>query len=98
MIMDQVYSTSKERIKTLEEYPFSLELSQVGGYMDEFKMNDLISCYKCDLKLPWPEIKKLSDSLDITFLKAAWLFHAKSNPWCELLKDKAGKFLRLKCC
>ena len=50
------------------------ELSQVGGYMNEFKMDDLVSCYSCDLYLPWPEINQLSETLGIPFIKAAWLF------------------------
>ena len=85
------YSDPDRRLQSLEGFPHAFELSTVGGYVDEDKKDCHVSCFKCDLGLPWQEIHQLSETLGVTFLKAAWIFHAESNPCCDFLKDKRGK-------
>ena len=85
------YSDTDRRLQSLEGCPHALELSTVGGYMDGEKKDGHVSCFKCDLRLPWHDIHQLSNTLGVTFLKAAWIFHAESNPCCDFLKDKRGR-------
>ena len=85
------YSDTDRCLQSLEGFPHALELSTVGGYVGEGKNYGHVSCFKCDSSLPWQEIRQLSETMGVTFLKAAWIFHAESNPCCDFLKDKRGK-------
>ena len=86
-----LYSDTDRRLQSLEGCPHAFELSTVGGYVDEGKKDGHVSCFKCDVSLPWHEIHQLSETLGVAFLKAAWIFHAESNSGCDFLKDKRGK-------
>jgi hypothetical protein len=70
--------------------PYASELAKVGVYKDKLKISRLIVCYKCGLLFNMKEIERLSRRHEIGFLKASWLFHARSHPWCEFLLNVKG--------
>ena len=85
-----MYADLKERQLSLKDVERGFELSLVGAHKDRF--SSFISCYKCGLLFDVLEIKRLASSLNLSFMKASWLFHARSNRFCAFLGNRNGKF------
>ena len=89
------YANADERKKSLEGVENGLQLSLVGAYKDKFHRVN-INCYKCGLLFDVDEIRKLSVDFKLSFLKASWLFHAKSRRACTFLQVNNGKTISIK--
>ena len=86
------FCQADKRKESLDGLEFADELSMVGAYKDDFEMFNRISCYQCGLLFNVEEIQQLSSHKKLSFLTASWVFHARSNPWCEFLKNTKSKY------
>ena len=90
---EQKYSEESNRHESLKGVQFASDLAKVGACKDQFKNPSLITCYKCGLVLKINEIERLARRHKISTLKACWLFHTRSHPWCEFLSNFKGNSL-----
>ena len=90
---DQIYSEETNRHESLKGVQHASDLAKVGACKDQLNISSLIICYKCGLVFKINEIERLARRHEISTLKACWLFHTRSHPWCEFLSNVKGNSL-----
>ena len=90
----QDYSILSVRQESLEGYPRSKELAEIGAYCDELQ-NNTLSCYKCGLVFNIGEINTVMEDTNISFEEAGWLVHTIHQPRCEVLQNLPQQTLKL---
>ena len=79
------YCKISTRQKSLEGETFANELAEIGACRDKWG-NNVISCYKCELKFNIEKITEYMEKSNLSFIDAGWLIHTINHPWCDLLQ------------